>query len=116
MKTVKVNARELKEILGGNRFMHVKEYEAAMKEFRAEAIKKMADNLDKAKGGGEIEMVLGLVRPQSFKEHYDTAIRMLEMSTEHEVELTIEEFRQYVEDKWTWKHQFSASTAMYNNK
>ena len=36
--------------------------------------------------------------------------------TEKEVELTIEEFRQYVEDKWQWKHQFFASTSMYNNK
>lgn len=116
MKTVRVNLYELKDILKDNRLKHVTEYEEAMKEFRKEAIKKMAYNLETAQGGGEIEVALGLVRPQSFQEHYDTAIRMLEMSTEKEVELTVEEFRQYVEDKWQWKHQFISSTSMYNNK
>jgi hypothetical protein len=36
------------------------------------------------------------------------------MSTDTVVELSEQEFRQYVMDDWSWKHNFLASNAMYS--
>jgi hypothetical protein len=40
------------------------------------------------------------IKPTSYIKSYDTVIRMLEMSDELVVELTMQEFNQYVEDEW----------------
>lgn len=37
----------------------------------------------------------------------------MEMETRSQIELTEEEFAQYVMDDWRWKGQFAATTASY---
>lgn len=116
MKSVKVSTVKLLGILRDNREMHVTEFESAMLEYRKEAIVAMKANLKIAEQGGEIETFVGLTRPASYESSYTTAIKMLELSEDSTVELTAQEFQQYVEDNWVWKQAFLAGTSIYNSK
>jgi len=52
--------------------------------------------------------------PISFVAEYDKAIRALEFCNEDsDLELSLEEVEQYVNDDWHWKNQFIGSTARY---
>jgi hypothetical protein len=44
---------------------------------------------------------------------YDQIIRQLEMEVEDIVELTAEEFAQYVLNRWRWREQFASSARGY---
>lgn len=116
MQTVKVNKKELLMVLKLNRAKHLEEYNSASKIFIQDAIEKLKEMLDKAQTKGKIIQSLGLVEPQSYVSSYDTAIKMLEMSVDETIELSQNEFVQYVEDSWGWKNTFVASTSFYNNK
>jgi hypothetical protein len=47
--------------------------------------------------------------PQSHLDEYDTVINMLIWDTRDTIELTLTEFRKYVEDKWNWTDSFRNS-------
>lgn len=48
-----------------------------------------------------------LLVPEDHTDEYDQLLEMLAMSVDDEVELTAQEFAQYVRDDWSWKHQFT---------
>lgn len=116
MKSVRVRVPELLEVLMKNRDTHVAEFNSATVEYRKDVIAEMEKNLDAAKAGNKIVTVINLPVPSSYETSYNTAIKMLEMTTETTVDLTMDEFQQYVEDNWHWRASFSASTQMYNAK
>jgi len=116
MKTVRVEKSKLLNVILVNKAKHVAEYISARKIFIDDAIEKLQSMLDAARGHGKIIQSLGLIEPQCYVSEYDTVIKMLEMGVDEYIELTQQEFQQYVEDKWQWRNQFLASTSVYNNK
>jgi NOL1/NOP2/fmu family ribosome biogenesis protein len=116
MQSVKVYTVTLLNVLKENREKHLKDYNSASKIFIQDAIAKLQEMLKTAKTEKRIIHSLGLVEPKSYVDSYDTAIKMLEMSVEEVIELTQQEFTQYVEDNWNWKSQFVSTTAFYNSK
>ena len=116
MQNVKVRKSDLMTVVESNRLKHIAEFDSAKKIFIEDAIAKLQDMLTTAQKNGRIIQNLGLTEPISYVQEYDTAIKMLQMSTEDVIELTQQEFQQYVEDQWSWKRNFVASTSIYNNK
>lgn len=116
MKSVKIKNIDLLDVLKKNRETHVNEFNTATEEYRKDAIIELKSNLKQAQNGGEIVLYSALTQPQNYVASYDTAIKMLEMSADELIELTMSEFQQYVEDNWTWKGNFLASTSMYSAK
>lgn len=117
MNTVKVSKDELLSTLEGNREQHVIDYKEALVEYRKAAVAELTDMLKNAKSkSGKIKRSIVAPEPQSFESSYATAIRMLQMSVDDEIELTQQEFSQYVEDKWTWQGVFASSTMSYKFK
>jgi hypothetical protein len=53
-------------------------------------------------------------KPKSHVDAYDQAIEMLEFTTQSEIELSQDHFKQLVQDKWDWKHSFMAASAKYS--
>jgi hypothetical protein len=83
-----------------------------------EAKKVLKDLLKNCNAKNPLELVkLNLLDiPVSYKTEYDTAIQMLEWDTSDEVELTRQEFTQYVMDSWIWKSSFLNTTSNYTSK
>lgn len=113
MKTITVPKATLLEKLRENRGQHRQTFEEAWQGYRKHAERDLAERLDAVRDGKPFNLKFGLVVPQDHTDDYDTAINMLEWHVGDEMEVSQEEFRQYVEDDWGWKDQFLHSTASY---
>jgi hypothetical protein len=116
MRSVKIKTNELLAVLKKNRQTHEVDYNESMKGYREAVVHEIESALKKAKNGQDVHNFIRAVRPTSYLKSYDTIIRMIEMSSEDTVELTMQEFSQYVEDEWQWKEAFAATRMVYNNK
>lgn len=118
MRSVKINKYELLNIVRENKDKHVKDYEEAVNDYKAAAIKLAASHVELA-ATGELDKIAQIkampAKPSSYEKEYDRAIRMLELSVEDVIELEEEIFNQLVLDEWTWKHQFALSASMYKS-
>ena len=90
--------------------------EAVKKKYK-EAIEKYQEELAKLVDGGEVKYFMVEAAPGVSPQHldeYDTAIEMLEMTSEDTLTLTQTQFHCYVRDKWTWTNNFLGN-ARYSN-
>lgn len=56
-----------------------------------------------------------LSQPVNQTRSYDRVIGMLEMALAEEVELSEEDYQQYVMDEWSWREVFLTSNASYSS-
>jgi hypothetical protein len=110
---VTVRKDELLKVLRANREAHRGKFERAYERFRGQAIAALRENLDAARVGGPVVLVVGLPVPEDHTEDYDREIRMLEMHQGTEVEIASRLFDQIVMDRWGWKASFAANTESY---
>lgn len=123
MYQVKVRKSKLLEKIKVNREKHIKEYKEACAGYKEAALAKVTEVFEELrekiadlKEGRVIELAMiqfSLDVPRSFEDHYDRAIGMLEMSVEDELQITADEYSQYVMDKWQWKQEFTTTTSNY---
>lgn len=119
MNTVRVSVPKLVQTMKENRDAHQKQYEEALEGWQEDVITALTENLAAAKADGEdLEQYLSvsLPKPRNYTETYDQVIQMLEFGLAEEVELSSQEFSQYVMDNWNWKAQFTHSHSMYNKR
>lgn len=114
MRSVKIKTKELLEVLRENRAQHILDYDEAL----AGYIERATAELEAAAKNAREKQVIKRnpvtsPEPTSYEESYNTAIRMLEMSDDKVVELTQQEFGQYVEDRWSWKEAFAVTSSLY---
>ena len=113
MRSVKISVSKLLETLIANRAQHVIDFKDALEAYRTDSIEALEKALSEAKDGKEIQHYISVTKPTSYEESYNTIIKMLEMSDDDVVELTMQEFTQYVEDKWQWKQTFLETANSY---
>lgn len=118
MRSVKINKEELLSIVRANKDKHVRQYEEAVVDFRTAVIKITTENSKLAKTGDldKISKIKSIpAKPVSYEDNYNRAIRMLELSVDHTIELEQDIFNQLVLDEWVWKNQFVASASLYKS-
>lgn len=113
MQTVKVKKEELLEKVKENRANHRLVFEQALVVYKKKVIEELEDYLTKAKAGERVPRMSQLTQPMDQTREYDQAIAMLEMSVDDEIEITSDEFRCFVLDRWHWKGQFATSNRRY---
>lgn len=113
MRTVKVSKTDLLDRVRANRKAHRAEFEKALEDYQAAVIKELEEWLDAARKRKNVMRTTRLRMPQDQTGDYDQVVDMLEMSIEDTIELTHQEFAQYVRDDWAWKDQFT-QTMMSN--
>jgi hypothetical protein len=112
-----MNRTELLEQLRDNQTKHAADYREAMVVWKKKAAKALAKAAKKAeKGKITLNPLQDLPKPVQFMEEYDDAIARVMVDTREELELDDHQFRQWVQDKWVWQHQFAASTSLYNGR
>lgn len=115
MKAIKVYKDDLLDSLVANRKIHIAEYKEAKESYRKVVIAWFKEQTRKAKAKQEFETYYNAEpEPSDHTEDYNLAIDMLEMSTDEEIVLDQVEFRQYVQDEWSWQHSFKESASFYN--
>ena len=114
MEKVHVNKIELIKILKTNRDIHAKDYEEAYGGYRIAVERELKKKLKEVKAGGLFNLHFNnLSEPQSYVKDYDNVIGMLEVSTESDVYVTMEEYLRYYKNEWAWSRSWSVSNAPY---
>lgn len=114
MESVVVDKAKLLEKLKENRELHKREYDEAVIKHRDEVITELQKRLRDIEAGEKIDLSFNLPTPREFLDSFDEAIAMLEWEQGETVELEQHDFQRYVMNKWEWRQQFQASTALYN--
>lgn len=116
MRSVKMKRDELLGIVKENKIKHISEYEEAVNDYKALAVKITKENAKLANTGdlNKIKDIRGVPSaPRSYETDYNRAARMLELSVEDVIELEDDVFNQLVLDEWSWKQAFSTSNSSY---
>lgn len=117
MKTVKVKKQELITILTKNRAEHHDIFLEAQKNYRTAAIEVIDKQLELAKNNKPFVLteITELVQPADYTKEYDRVLQMLEMSVDDIIEITAQEFQNFVQDIWNWSQNWSISNSGYSN-
>lgn len=118
--TITVGKAKLLGALDHNRAKHLAAYEKAVKGWHRLLERELNAKLSELKGqktrAPRSEKNLGHIanqRPQHYLGYYDQAIEMLSFGVDVQIELTAEQFQQYVKDQWNWSGTFTSSNSAY---
>ena len=98
----------LLQILKKNLTLHESIYKKAQKAFKQNYIKTLA-KLSKSARKDKFTLSLNLHLPENHENDYKAAIKMVELSSREEIQLTEDEFMQYVMNQWNWLSSFRYS-------
>jgi hypothetical protein len=113
MQTITVNRDELLTKVRTNRAEHRDVFLKAQVKFREAVIDRLDVMLTDAREGRQVRQHVGLVAPEDHTKDYDVVVAMLEMSVGDTIEISQNEFQQYVMDQWQWARQFGATVGSY---
>jgi len=111
---VKVPVKDLLEKLEANRATHIRIVQEARVGYLEAAQKALSQKMKALKAGKVLSLNFGLSLPADHTRDYDTAIGMLVMTREETIELSMDLYQQYVEDRWGWKRHFLLSNSGYS--
>lgn len=118
MKTVRIDTKELYQIVESNLTKHIREHQEAIKDYKDAVLTIAADNfgLAETQDLDEFKKFKSFPSsPTSYEQEYQRALKMLELSVDDVTELTYDEFNQLVLDEWSWKRNFTALNASYKH-
>lgn len=113
MEKVRVNKKQLLDVVMTNRKNHQDLYEAALEGYSQKVREELEHYLDRVKNGEVLQIAVILPKPENHLDDYNRAVRMIEMSVDAEIELKQNEFAQLVMDDWGWKRMFGETVTMY---
>lgn len=117
MQSAKVEKLVLIKTLETNREKHREEYVEAEDSYRKSVIEWYEKQMQKAEEGEEFETYYeDEVAPVDHTSDYENILAMLQYTIDTEIQLTQQEFRQYVQDDWHWQGEFKMSASYYNTK
>lgn len=113
MRSTTIKTIKLLQIVKENREQHKKDYEIAVEEYLSHAKVQFEKKAEQASNGELVDPSIDAPRPEEFLDHYDQAIRMLELEERDRVELSESEFQRLVMDEWGWANQFESTSGSY---
>jgi len=113
MEKVKVKKVDLVKILQTNRDIHQKDFEEALGGYKIAVEKELKSKLKDLKAGKDFDLYINLSKPKSYVKQYNDVIGMLEIASEEEVSITMEEYLKYYKNEWEWQSTWHLSNAPY---
>lgn len=111
---ITVDKDQLLKKLRENRERHSKLVAEARAGYIEKAKVALDRRLDQLRNGKLVGIVFRLSVPLDYTKAYDQAIQMFEMDKATEIQLTSDEFRCLVMDKWDWTETFVGSNSAYS--
>jgi len=116
LNTLKIQAKT-SSVLGTlqeNREKHKQVVKEARVGYLDAAKKELAKRLEQLASGKLVSLTFSLSMPQDYTNVYDTAIEMLKMHTEQQVELDSSQVRSLIQDQWDWKRVWTHTNSAYS--
>lgn len=113
-KIFKFPKAKILETLRINAETHKKEFKELL-EKNTEHVKTEIQKVAQSVGYPDLTQVNAALRakPTDHSRDYERMIKILEMTTQEEIELTGSEFERYIEDEWDWKDTFLSNKMTY---
>ena len=111
--TIQVDPDRLMLALEQNRSTHQATYEKAVAGFIKVTTKQFEGYLKRLAKGELLERAFIPPPPEDHTKDYDDAIEMMRWAKDDTIELTQQQFRQYVMDDWGWKDSWVTSNTAY---
>ena len=117
-RVITVKRAALLTKLAENKKEHEKLYNEAVVGYRVAVKNKLSAELDRVSSSKDWLENLGIsmVKPTSYLKEFDRAIAMFTMEVNDEVELSEEDFSQYVMNEWDWMRNWVVSNAGYSGQ
>ena len=112
---VKVKVADLISKLEANREQHAAIVAEARAGYLAKAKRVLEERLETIAREKIVSLSFTLSTPQDHTAEYDTALGMLRMAVESNIDLNAGDYRQLVEDEWGWTDQFLYGNACYSS-
>lgn len=114
--TAKVDRKLLLEKLQENLKEH-QEIVAEANEGYIKAAKKAVQSvLVRLKLNKPVRLDFAIEPPRDYSRHYTTAIEMLQWEQRNQIEISREDFRRFVQNKWDWTGHFIGTNSAYSGK
>ncbi len=110
---MKFPVKKLSKIISKNRDAHRKLFLKAQEGYKQDFLKELENMLEEARQGKRYRRNVLLVEPMDMTKEYDRILKMLELTTEEKIDLSQQEFSNYVMDDWGWKAQVTATNSQY---
>lgn len=115
--TVQVPKKQLFDVLYTNRQNHEAAYKESSEGYRQTLLSQLANILSDLKIGKDVQAdlrrVMMLPKPKSYSTEYGRVLKMLELHTGETMAIDEDQFKNYIEDDWSWSDEFAASTRAY---
>jgi len=115
MNKVNVKKADLLEKLKLNRGNHHNIFLEAQEGYRKAVIAELDRMLEDARKGRKIRRHISLPEPHDHTKDYDVAIKMVEMSVDESICLSMHDFQNFVLDVWDWSESFSSTSMSYSS-
>lgn len=119
MNTVKINKSELQIIIKENYEKYKNLYDASLQTYWEAVEKELNKGIQlvkkqlKDKTGPIYSFTVQAQMPDKNHDSYERILRMLELSVDTEIELSVNDFDKYVRNKWEWRERYMQS--IYSN-
>lgn len=113
MQTIEIHRDKLLPIIKENQKKHDDIYNAAVSGYWEKAEQVLQEKLAKVQAKQKIENYLGLAYPDNHADDYLRAISMIELSHQDVIDLSQQEFDQYVRNQWNWRSSFLTINSAY---
>ena len=114
MQSVTIEKDKLREVLVANKEQHQQEYNEAIEGYKKAFDKQlMLKRRELKKGSIPNTHFTDLPKPREYTGEYEQVLKMLDFSVDDTIELTHDEFSNYVLDDWGWKQSFNLSSSNY---
>jgi len=113
-RTIKVEKDKLIFQILENKKQHIKEYNDAVVAYKEEALKQLTVQTSRAREGS-LDIQLDLVTPVNNADNYDKIVEMFQWEVETVVELSQNEFNEYVQDETEFAVAAKFSNTYYSN-
>ena len=113
-RTIKVQKEKLIAQILENKEQHIKEYGEAVIAYKEEALKQLTVQTSRVKEGA-LDAELDLVTPVNNADNYDKIVEMFQWEVEKVVELSQNEFNEYVQDETEFAVAAKYSNTFYSS-
>lgn len=115
MRDITVKKDKVLEILRKNRAAHKGIFDEAVEGYKREALARLEQEIARIQRGSLAAVYVQVPTPVNHTNDYDRAIGMVEMHEGDDVQLSEDDYSQYVMDDWAWKHDFLSRNSGYSS-
>src|ERR1700760_1497557 len=110
---IKMNKEKLIQIVKANQAKHQEQFTKAHESYKKQVLEWFEKQQEALKNDKHFTTYLNLPEPKNQSRDYNRVLSMLENSVDTEIMLNENDYRQYIQDIWSWTNAFKTTASAY---